>query len=49
MYELLRVIGGNYKMSDFEFTSKVKYFKKMHQKCGENCDHADLFLKRILV
>ena len=27
MYELLRVIGGNFKLSDFEFTSKVKYFK----------------------
>jgi hypothetical protein len=31
MYELLRVIGGNYKMSDIEFGSKIKYFKKIHE------------------
>ena len=49
MYELLRAIGGNYKMSDFEFTSKVKYYKKLHEECGDDCKHTDLFLKKMLV
>ena len=49
MYELLRAIGGNYKMSDFEFTSKIKYYKKLHEECGDDCKHTDLFLKKMLV
>jgi hypothetical protein len=47
MYELLRVIGANYKLSDFEFASKVKYFKKLHEKCKE-CVHVEIFLKKLI-
>jgi len=49
MYELLRVIGANYKLSDFEFSAKVKYFSKIHESCGEECPHIDLFLKKMIV
>jgi len=34
MYELLRSIGANFKMSDIEFNANVPYFKKLHEKCG---------------
>jgi len=49
IYELLRKIGANYKMSDNEFISKMKLFKKLHIKCGEECLHVDLFLKKLFV
>ena len=48
MYELLRSIGANFKMSDIEFTAKVTYFKKLHEKCGTLCNHIDYFLKKII-
>ena len=45
----MRSIGANFKMSDFEFSSKIKYFKKVHENCGDDCKHIDLFLKKIIV
>jgi hypothetical protein len=47
MYELLRVIGANYKLSNFEFVSKEKYFKKLHEKC-KKCAHVEKFLKKLI-
>jgi len=36
-------------MSDEFFLTKFNTFYKVHSECGKNCDHMDLFLKRIFV
>jgi hypothetical protein len=42
-------MGANYKMSNGEYEAKIKSFKNLHKKCGDDCNHLDLFYKKMFV
>ena len=45
----MRTIGANFKMSLEEFEAKFKMYKKVHQKCGFECEHLEAWFKQILL
>lgn len=45
----MRNIGANFKMSLEEFEAKFKIYKKVHQKCGNNCEHLDIWFKQMFL
>ena len=49
LYDIIRKLGCNYKMSEAEFISKITSHKKLHFKCGEECTHYELFYKKMIV